>query len=200
MEQYQPDSTMVFPAGTPAAHALIYILIYELQRDKEKNKTTHTDLRITECTIGKSTLMWLVGQMHRVCIRSQLFPVASFSLISTDGSPRWLSGPVPRPQRECVLGGYIQLLSLLASVWYLRTLRRPIKFVTVCRESRRYDSIGRRRILLHRARNNYIRGKRSERGEEGWTENGNGMANIMLYCGHEYCEHDLRHKKCTQLN
>lgn len=165
MEQYQPDSTMVFPAGTPAAHALIYILIYELQRDKEKNKTTHTDLRITECTIGKSTLMWLVGQMHRVCIRSQLFPVVPFSLISTDGSPRWLSGPVPRPQREFMLGGYIQLLSLLASVWYLRTLRRPIKFVTVCRESRRYDSIGRRRILLHRARNNYIRGKKKwERG------------------------------------
>ena len=29
---------MVFPGGTPAAPALIYILIYELQRDKKKKK------------------------------------------------------------------------------------------------------------------------------------------------------------------
>lgn len=44
MEQHSTDSTMVFPDGTPSAHALIYILIYELQRDKKRrNKTTHTD-------------------------------------------------------------------------------------------------------------------------------------------------------------
>lgn len=29
---------MVFPDGTPSAHALIYILIYELQRDETEKK------------------------------------------------------------------------------------------------------------------------------------------------------------------
>lgn len=42
MEQYQPDNTMAFPDGTLAVHAVIYILIYELQRQKEEKKQQPT--------------------------------------------------------------------------------------------------------------------------------------------------------------
>lgn len=74
------------------------------------------------------------------------FPV-SFSLISTDVSPRWLSG--------LLLGGYTQPPSLLgfSSGRYLETLRRTIRFV---KEEIWFW------ISVHRERNNEGREERME--------------------------------------
>lgn len=55
-----------------------------------------------------------------------------------------------------------------SSVRYLETERRPITSGALRRGRKRYEAGGRRRILLHRARNNYIKGTmKEERGDTG---------------------------------
>lgn len=120
-------------------HALIYILIYEPQRDKE---------RITQPTQTAESLNVQSAKVHECdesdkCTRSQLFPLAG-----------WV-----------VKFGCFHCLLFIC--FYLRSVRRPIRFVTICRASRGYDGVGRWRIAPHRARHNYMRRTKDVREEDG---------------------------------